>query len=505
MIRFARMSNWCTLAKRCLESDRLAAIPLLLAVILLVSVVGRGEPSPAPGGDSAVAHAEKLIGSDDSPQSGPDPQGTTSQNNGSIAQAGTALIPAPGTDASRYVPGSTVRSYNPFDTFHLGKILIRPSATIGYTYESNLLADPSASYADHSLGLEPAIEAFIPVGANGIRMDYSMQWRDYRHYDLQHAVDHTFNADSQFDFSPILNLALRDHFAMNSLDSREYVPGREVLFSDAGFRRNEVEGQLNWTPSDTDMVALRAGYNRVTFDQSANPDELPFYDYSECRYSAIYKRSVSQLTSLFFDGSYRNVPTGDPRAIANSNGYEAVAGVESVITPLLSGQFSIGVRGDRYPGAGIENSRTLVYRGSILKEITDTNRITFSMSHGTGMSYFQRNAYFVTQGYGITYSHEIGRSLYLSFSPGYLRNSYPLPVETGPGIPNNAVGEHRVDGLVEISFDTRYAFTDWIAVEVWFDYLRRRSTLQDYSFTDYRFGANLVLGSRSTAVGRSPY
>ena len=408
-------------------------------------------------------------------------------------------------DASRYAPGSTVHAYNPFDTFHLGKVLLRPSVTVGYTYESNLLADPTANYADHSIGVGPAIEAFIPVGVNGIRMDYSVNWRDYRHYDLRHAVDQTFNADSQYDFSPILNLALRDHFAMNSLDSREYLPGREVVFSDSGFRRNEVEGQLNWTPTETDMVALRAGYNRVTFDQPANPGDLPFYDYSECRYSAIYKRSVTQLTSLFFDGSYRNVPTGDPRGIASSHGYETVAGVESMITPLLSGQFSIGIRSDHYTGAGIENSNALVYRGSIMKEITETNRVTFSLSHGTGMSYFQQNAYFATQGYGITYGHEIGRSLSLSVSPTYLRNGYPLPIEAGPGIPGSAVGEKRVDGMVEINLNALYWFKDWLAAEVWFDYLRRRSTLPDYSFTDYRFGVDVIVGSRSTAVGRSPY
>ncbi len=413
--------------------------------------------------------------------------------------------PAPGTDASRFVPGSTVQSFNPFDSIKIGKVLIRPSGVIGYSYESNLLNDPTVTAGDHSVRLAPSVEAFIPVTANGIRLDYTMQWRDYYRYDLRQKFEHTFNADSQFDFTPVLSLALRDHFAVSNLDSREYVPSREVVFADHRFTRNEVEGQLNWAVSTTDNLGLRAGWNRVNFDQPVASDSLPFYDYSECRYSGFYRRSVSQRSSIFVDGTYRRLPTRDPRDIANSSGYEAVAGVETVLTPLISGQISVGMRSDRYPRLKDVENRALVLRGNIVKEITERDRISFSMSRGTGLSYFQDNAFILTQGYGVGYFHQLGRNAYFSVTPSYLRNSYPLPIVAGPDIPSDIVGSKRTDGMLEVAADARVSCNEWLAIEIWLDMLRRRSTMPDASFTDLSFGVNLLLGNRNATVGRLAY
>jgi hypothetical protein len=78
----------------------------------------------------------------------------------------------------------------------MGPILIRPSARIGYTYESNLLNLSSKKFSDHSWYAEPSLESFIPVTSHGLRLDYTVGYRDFRRYALDHKIYHTLNTDS---------------------------------------------------------------------------------------------------------------------------------------------------------------------------------------------------------------------------------------------------------------------------------------------------------------------
>jgi hypothetical protein len=92
--------------------------------------------------------------------------------------------------------------------------------------------------------------------------------------------------------------------------------------------------------------------NRILFDK-LEPDSivvgyagrlenaLPFYDYDSISVGGFYKRDVSRRTALFIDGQFNRLETKDPRRIADSRGGEGVIGIESLLTPLISGQFSV--------------------------------------------------------------------------------------------------------------------------------------------------------------------
>lgn len=427
----------------------------------------------------------------------------------------TSPIYSPGTDAAKYVPGSTAQPFGQFDSFSLGKILLRPSARIAYFYESNLMNLPGDSAASNrSFQLEPSIEAFIPITGNGIRLEYVAAYRRYSDYDLSRNVSHFFNADSQFDFTPLLSLAIREHFALSSLDSQEYVPGREIIFSDSPFWRNDVGAQLNWTISDNDTLGVNGDWNRVAFDEvkpgisadgNGGYEPTPFYDYDEFKYGGFYRRSVSQRTGLIVNGAYLRNLTKDPRNLADSRGFEVLGGIETAVTPLITGQFSIGFRDESFPAAPEQRFRGIVYRGQLQKEFTETTRIGLAVSRNTNPSYFQDNAYYATTGIGLTYTQELGPKLMLSISPGYQKNSYPAPLAGGANLYSPAGAENRVDRLLDVSVDARYRFTDWIALEFLYDLIHRDSVLAEYRFTSYTIGGGLVFGLRGTGRGKAPY
>jgi hypothetical protein len=433
-------------------------------------------------------------------------------------QSQSSLINAPGTDPTVYVPGSTATASSQAEFYRIGSILFRPSARVGYSYESNLLNLSNSRFADHSWYAEPSLEAFIPVTSHGLRLDYTLGYRDYRYYPLRHKIYHTFNADSQFDITQTISFAVRDHFAISSLNSREFVPGREVLFSDARFKRNQAEGQFNWQFSENDALGITGSYNRVLFD-TPEPDaiissdtgkfdnSLPFYDYDTYTAGGFYKRDVSRRTALFVDGQYERLETEDPRGIADSRGGEAVIGIESLLTPLISGQFSAGFRSNEYPGAPLQDFLGSIFRASLQKEFTESIRVSVAGSRDTNPSAFQDNTYYLTHGIGVAYSQDVGSKFFFSISPSYQRNSYPLPIIPGEGVPNYLIssGQHRIDRLYEISVDARYRFSDLLAVDFLFDGLRRESVLPGFEFTDYRVGVSLLLGRSAVNRGRLPY
>jgi hypothetical protein len=444
--------------------------------------------------------------------------GEEGQGQANNSQTQSSLINAPGTDPTVYIPGSTAAASSQAEFYKIGSVLFRPSARLGYTYESNLLNLSDSRFDDHSWYAEPSLEAFIPVTSHGLRLDYTLGYRDYRYYSLNHKIYHTFNADSQFDITQNVSFAVRDHFAISSLNSREFVPGREVLFSDARFKRNEAGGQFNWQFSENDALGITGSYNRVLFD-APEPDSslsndrdktdklLPFYDYNDYAVGGFYKREASRRTSFFVDGQYNCLETKDPRRIANSRGGEAVIGMESLLTPLISGQFSAGFRSDEYPGAPFQDFLGSIFRASLQKEITEFIRISVAGSRDTNPSAYQDNAYYLTHGIGVAYSQDIGSKLFFSISPSYQRNSYPRRITAEEGVPNYLVasGRHRIDRLYEVSVDARFRFNDYLAVDFLFDGLRRESVLPGFEFTDYRVGVSLLLGRSAVTRGRLPY
>jgi hypothetical protein len=260
---------------------------------------------------------------------------------------------------------------------------------------------------------------------------------------------------------------------------------------------------------------LDGDWNKISFDEvkpgsSLNGDggyaQAPFYNYDQYKYGGFYRRNLSRRTSLMANGAYIRDLTKDPRNIANSKGFEALAGIETALTPLISGQFSVGFRGESFPGAPAQRFRGTVYRGQLQKEITEAIRVGLAVSRNTNPSNFQNNAYYTTTGVGVTYTQEVGPRLFLSVNSGYQRNSYPIALRSGGGVPSSLVGvENRSDQLLQMSADARYRFTDWVAVEFLYDLIHRDSVLSDYRFTSYSIGGGLLIGLPGANRGRTPY
>lgn len=411
---------------------------------------------------------------------------------------------APGTDPSNIVPGTSIDSFDPAGSFSLGKILIKPSGTVSYTYVSNLQALHTGFQPDRALMIVPSIEAFLPFTRNGIRLDYSMPYRHYQRYDLPQGIDHILDADSQFELSPLLRLAIRDHFALSTLDSSEFTPGREVLFSNARFLRNNAAMQLDWTLSRNDSLELNADWNRVSFKDVTATEARPFYDFDTYGFAAKYGRYVSERLKVFAGAGHTRMAADDPRRAADFRRYELDGGVEGAITPLISSQMTVGVTFDQYPGTAKDFATGLLLRGSVVKAISERSQLSLSLSRITNPSNFQQNAYFVTTGLGGTYSRELRPNLALTFSASYQRNAYPLPLQSGSEIPVDLVGlKSRRDSFIDAGVVVRYRYNHWLAMDLLFAATQRHSDIPGYQFSGYRGGISILFGNGRLAEGRS--
>jgi len=198
--------------------------------------------------------------------------------------------------------------------------------------------------------------------------------------------------------------------------------------------------------------------------------------------------------------------TADPRRISDSRGYETSAGVESFLTPLTTGRFSLGFRNESYEAAGARRYRGAVFRGEIQKEFSETVRAGLSFTRHTNLSNFQQNAFYLTHGLAIAYMHELGPKVFFRVGPGFQRNSYPLPLLDEPGVPRELVGRSsRIDRIYTLDCGIRYRHRDMLALEILFDAMRRDSNLPGHSFTNYRVGVSLLIGHRGMAAGRFFY
>ncbi len=423
----------------------------------------------------------------------------------STASVSTGTI-SPGSDAAGYAPGSTVASFNQSGALSIGRILVKPSAAISYAYESNLQALSAGYQPDRTLLVAPTIEAFIPLLRNGVRLEYSMLYRDYQRFSLKQHFDHTFNVDSVLDISPILSVAVRDHFAMSAVNAQEYTPGRELLFSDSRFTRNDLGLQVNWALSENDSLGLSADWNRIFFAKPDDNSESPFFDYSQYLLGIGYKRDISEKFGIFTKGNYRQSVTDDPRGVSDSRGFDVMTGLEGALTPLIRAQLGVGFRFDRYPGSATRTATGLTLSGNLVKEISERSQVSLSLSRGSNLSNFQENAYFTTTGAGISYNREIRQNLGAYVSSGYQRNGYPLPLQPGYGVPIDLVGrDTRKDSFVDFGIGALYRYNDWLAMDVRFDLTRRYSDLPQFSYQSYRAIINFLIGSKGSAGGRAPF
>jgi hypothetical protein len=447
-----------------------------------------------------VLYADGPVASDDDKP----PAAVESQVRAADDQMQLVPVSAPGSDATVFVPGSSLEYFGQVGYFRLGSLLLRPSGRVTYVWESNVFSAATPKLKDQSVIVEPAIEGFLPISRNGIRFDYATAYRGFRNFELRHHYSHSFNADSKFDISPILSISVRDHYALSTLDAREYVPGREVIFSDAQFRRNDAEVQMDWAAGANNNFGLRSQWNHVAFD--AGPVDLtrPFYDYDEYRAGTYFRRDVTQRTAFYVDGNFMRYLADDPRHIASSSGYETVGGMETQLTPITSAQFSVGFRSLSFEKARSQRFRGAIYRGSLQKEFSERIRIALAVARGTNPSNYQLNPYYVTTGVGVTYFHELTRRVLFSLTPGYQRNTYPLEIVPEPGVPPDIVGRRRWDRIFDLAAVVRYNMGAWAAADFRFDTIRRKSVVPEFTFNDYRFIVTLVIGYRGTIRGHLP-
>jgi hypothetical protein len=277
-------------------------------------------------------------------------------------------------------------------TLTLGFLTLRPSLRMSYikgeaTLES---AQPvSAGYFQ----AQPALELTTTFSGGRLTLGYEPYIRAFSSHDVLEEPTHRLAAWLDLPVGTRVAFKATDTFMSGVLETQEVDPGYEYFYGLSRFRRNTigVNGSLEVTP----RLSIEAGgvLNAVRFDQ---PVGFFSYDSRSALLGLGYELTPSLKAILGY--VYDRVPPPELRPVAEATGHSAQVTVSGDITPLLTGQLTLGYRDQtspRAPESG-RHFRGLTASGSVTRALGSASWLAVSVSRATPVSNFERNAFYVS-------------------------------------------------------------------------------------------------------------
>jgi hypothetical protein len=427
----------------------------------------------------------------------------------------SAPIPAPGSDATVFAPGSSIARDYLRGGIVLGRALLRPTLELGLEGDSNFLALAQTRGARNGvLAIAPGLDLEVPALRSGFRLLYSPLIRVLRIPELPSSnVAHRLDADVTTRLGPTLTLAVREHWTRATFETLEFDPAREVFFNPAPFWRNDLALRAEYAMTERDRLSIHVGLNRVEFSGPPRPDDL-FFDYTTGTVALAYAHRASPRHTVHFDlelgrtRSRRATSARDPR-LNDARLLQLGVRIRSQVTPTLRAEIQVAARRHRFPRAARS------FFGPYLAFSAEREfgaRLTLSLSglRTTALSAFnpeEGNAFAVTSGLGLALAQRIGPRLAWAIGADVQRLTFPVPLgpdSTFGGISlGDFAGLRRTDHLVGARAEITFRAHELVAVQLGYIFSERDSTIAPFSFERSRFKMGLVLGRWIPGANRS--
>ena len=220
-----------------------------------------------------------------------------------------------------------------------GWLVIAPSLTVGYAYDTNVLQLPTDAEPppepDEVLTLQPTLQLTIPFSNSSFRLGDVLTYVDYNHTSqTQGKTSNDVVADLTLNFGSLDQLELSAHNIAGVAQTIAFDPGGEV-----GFQGNSYQFHTE-TVSFSRVLRGARGYqfglerNALRFDSSIT---VNFYNSSGFEGEAAYFQPLSPNTRLAFGylGSrYDHSDPSDPGTVTRTENGDSVYGqIEGQLGP----------------------------------------------------------------------------------------------------------------------------------------------------------------------------
>jgi hypothetical protein len=359
----------------------------------VVPAAPKSEPAPAPtpaGAPSSAATADlakRLF-----PTAPSEGQPAV----GSVAELYPQLFPsgAPATEpeAERAVD---VTELGPDEGAVLGPFRMRAAVDARYVDADTFIESSAEPTRDNYLELQPRVLAAAPVGAGALRLEYSPVFRAFATFDQVNSSSHLVGAGLELPVGTRVTLRARDRFQSGVLDTRVVDPGGEYFFGLGHFNRNDVDGGASIVVGPRLSVELAGTAGTVHFTEPSS-----FFDYDTRSASAGLGFELTPRLRAILDYVYDRVPTNDERPEAESTAHGARLSLNGELLPLLTGELSVGYRGQDSPNAGAGGTRYsgLTLRASLMRELGRDSNLAIYANRSTPLSAYQENGFYVATG-----------------------------------------------------------------------------------------------------------
>lgn len=231
--------------------------------------------------------------------------------------------------------------------------------------------------------------------------------------------------------------------------------------------RDVLEGKLAISKSFNRLwIAGGVGAARVNFDEFSDVDYSndEFIDYTVYSASARVGYKISPLTSVFTEVSYNRRDFDD--GYYNSDGYQAIAGVQFEASRLVQGEAYAGYLVQDYDAAELQNISTFTFGGKLRWFVSPLWTVTLTGAREAGESTYADGSSLVMTTGGVKVDYELLRNLIISGGVRYIDNNYQDAERKDETWQARVSAKYLINRHLNISLDYKYTDFSTNAVDV---------------------------------------
>lgn len=367
---------------------------------------------------------------------------------------------------------------------HAGTFLVYPQLTIAPTYDDNIYATSSDTTSDTIWKVDPQITIQSDWNRHSLMGYAIVDINKYSQHSTEDVTNYTIGANGRLDV---------DH-ATQVTGTANYIRGTEPRTSansptgalkpvryDLWDLQLSGSHEFNWL-----LGSLRIRSDKYRYDSPPSKTgggiDQSFRDHTETVYGGRLDYAISPKTAVFADlegdnFSYDHQPAGDVNR--DSDGYQALVGVDFEVTALMRGNIGVGYRHESFNDPAAQDLKGWSADARLEWFPTQLTTVTLTGTRTIQPSAIPGSPAFLSANATARVDHELLRNVILTGQVGYGDDKY--------------TGITREDHRTYAGLGGTYLLNRNVGVTLQYDYDKQK-TVRGFGndFTDNRVAAKLT-------------